>query len=342
MGASQPTQPGWFPDPGNHEVLRWWDGTRWTDHVRSTQRPVPPQRPWFRQPWLWIVVGVLLVAGVVANAVGDENLSPTAASDTPPVGATSGAPQSSAQPSSPDSAAGTTLPDVVGMNLKQATSQLTDLRLNLTVETTDLIDSTRSVWAPSNWDVCTQDPSPGSVIARSETVMLGIAKSDENCGKPMDYTPPKDGKWPSYVDAIRGKVPLGKPVSLPNAGFSGWSLTVTVLEPPTITAENKLVSVSTSMRVKRTKGDGSSGNIDGSIAVSFVPGNIVPTEGDPLLDHASKATIVCKRGTLAVNQSTTCTTTVKVHPEEIPNFFWAIGPNSSHGAVAAAWPGQKG
>jgi Protein of unknown function (DUF2510) len=30
-GVSPPPPPGWYPDPGN-DGLRWWDGTRWTDH----------------------------------------------------------------------------------------------------------------------------------------------------------------------------------------------------------------------------------------------------------------------------------------------------------------------
>jgi hypothetical protein len=30
-GATDP--PGWHPDPGGEARLRWWDGTRWTDHT---------------------------------------------------------------------------------------------------------------------------------------------------------------------------------------------------------------------------------------------------------------------------------------------------------------------
>ncbi|MCX3059766.1 DUF2510 domain-containing protein, partial [Streptomyces beihaiensis] len=27
--------PGWYPDPGDPSVERWWDGTEWTQHRRA-------------------------------------------------------------------------------------------------------------------------------------------------------------------------------------------------------------------------------------------------------------------------------------------------------------------
>jgi hypothetical protein len=30
-GALPPPPPGWYPEPGT-SVVRWWDGTRWTEH----------------------------------------------------------------------------------------------------------------------------------------------------------------------------------------------------------------------------------------------------------------------------------------------------------------------
>jgi hypothetical protein len=37
---------GWFDDPGNGGQFRWWDGSRWTEHVR----PKPPAAGWFDDP----------------------------------------------------------------------------------------------------------------------------------------------------------------------------------------------------------------------------------------------------------------------------------------------------
>jgi hypothetical protein len=35
------TAPGWYADPTDPRLLRWWDGTAWTAHVQSSASPVP-------------------------------------------------------------------------------------------------------------------------------------------------------------------------------------------------------------------------------------------------------------------------------------------------------------
>jgi hypothetical protein len=41
------TAPGWYPDPQDERVLRWWDGSQWTLHTRgSVQQAAAPQPVW--------------------------------------------------------------------------------------------------------------------------------------------------------------------------------------------------------------------------------------------------------------------------------------------------------
>lgn len=39
VGPAYPVEPapmaGWYPDPGRHHELRYWDGKGWTSHVRD-------------------------------------------------------------------------------------------------------------------------------------------------------------------------------------------------------------------------------------------------------------------------------------------------------------------
>ena len=35
--------PGWYPDPNDHGMLRWWDGTIWTDERQPRAWASPPQ-----------------------------------------------------------------------------------------------------------------------------------------------------------------------------------------------------------------------------------------------------------------------------------------------------------
>ncbi len=32
-GAGTPAPAAWYPDPTGTATMRWWDGTRWTDHT---------------------------------------------------------------------------------------------------------------------------------------------------------------------------------------------------------------------------------------------------------------------------------------------------------------------
>ncbi|WP_414706451.1 DUF2510 domain-containing protein [Rhodococcus pyridinivorans] len=79
-GAGSPA-PGYYPDPSG--VMRWWDGSRWTDRVQNSGPPPPASQPpkkshTVRNILLALVaVGVLAIGGciaflaVAANEVND-------------------------------------------------------------------------------------------------------------------------------------------------------------------------------------------------------------------------------------------------------------------------------
>lgn len=57
---------GWFADPQDAARLRWWDGTRWTEHTRGRALPRPPlERGW---PVLAVALQVSLAATVAMGA----------------------------------------------------------------------------------------------------------------------------------------------------------------------------------------------------------------------------------------------------------------------------------
>ncbi len=33
---------GWYPDPAGSNMLRWWDGTRWTDRLEHPRPEIQP------------------------------------------------------------------------------------------------------------------------------------------------------------------------------------------------------------------------------------------------------------------------------------------------------------
>ena len=70
------TPPGWYDD--GHDATRWWDGTRWTEHVadpgavdgRATvTAPAAPPGPAKSRLWIvWVVLGVVVLAIVILAA----------------------------------------------------------------------------------------------------------------------------------------------------------------------------------------------------------------------------------------------------------------------------------
>lgn len=58
--------PGWYPDPGHPAVVRFWDGSAWTEHVRPDTAVTALRR---RRPvWETVAIVVLITLGVVGLA----------------------------------------------------------------------------------------------------------------------------------------------------------------------------------------------------------------------------------------------------------------------------------
>jgi hypothetical protein len=68
--------PNWYADPHGPALLRWWDGTRWTDNTRprpSTGAPLsrPGGRP--KLPLIGVIIGpVLILVGIALFTYGDH------------------------------------------------------------------------------------------------------------------------------------------------------------------------------------------------------------------------------------------------------------------------------
>lgn len=41
LGMTDTPGPGWLDDPTSPGIVRWWDGTKWTDHRQAKFAPAP-------------------------------------------------------------------------------------------------------------------------------------------------------------------------------------------------------------------------------------------------------------------------------------------------------------
>lgn len=57
-----PIPAGWYPDPQDPAVGRYWDGTAWTDlrHLPGQPQPIPKAPPGTdgNTAWVWIIIGI--------------------------------------------------------------------------------------------------------------------------------------------------------------------------------------------------------------------------------------------------------------------------------------------
>lgn len=63
--VTPPVPPGWYPDPQNPAIGRYWDGSAWTEHRHQPGQPAPKLRaPEGTEPntvWIWILVVLPLI-----------------------------------------------------------------------------------------------------------------------------------------------------------------------------------------------------------------------------------------------------------------------------------------
>ncbi|WP_306913355.1 MULTISPECIES: DUF2510 domain-containing protein [unclassified Arthrobacter] len=63
------TPAGWYPQPDNPAVLRWWDGSGWTDQTKPAAQTVPAAKP--RPKFgLAVTAAALTLVGLVGSPLG--------------------------------------------------------------------------------------------------------------------------------------------------------------------------------------------------------------------------------------------------------------------------------
>lgn len=67
--ATMNSQPGWYPDPQNPAVMRYWDGTQWTQHTQAG-RPVPFQGQPPKKKGKVLIPILAVLGGLIVVIVG--------------------------------------------------------------------------------------------------------------------------------------------------------------------------------------------------------------------------------------------------------------------------------
>ena len=106
---------GWYPDPENDEMIRWWDGTAWTEHrqpaqgVGATGASAAPGTPsgGSGSKALLLVAAVTLVVLALLCAIGVFAFRAMGGGGSPSSSSTTSASTSPTSPSSPPSSSPT-------------------------------------------------------------------------------------------------------------------------------------------------------------------------------------------------------------------------------------------
>lgn len=105
--ALPPVGAGWFPDPEDSRLVRYWDGTAWTEHRRRAVAPAPvpawtpspaPPNAWQRfrawPAWAQLAAGAAALILVVAVAAGNDSGDGGDSEPDPPPAQQAGGPDS--------------------------------------------------------------------------------------------------------------------------------------------------------------------------------------------------------------------------------------------------------
>jgi hypothetical protein len=169
--AGQLPPAGWYPDPHDAAAQRYWDGVQWTAHtspgapadgviagtaagagaaagggaaVMPARRGLPSLKWW---QWALIALGVLVLIGGIASAVGGERASDDGAADDKPAAVS----EREEEPAVEEEPVETVdVPDLVGLTVGEARVQLEEAGLTLAAGE-----------AGDDWIVTAQRPGQG-------------------------------------------------------------------------------------------------------------------------------------------------------------------------------------
>ncbi|MGN8027487.1 Ltp family lipoprotein [Microbacterium sp. 22242] len=185
---------GWYDDGSGRQ--RWWDGQQWGQYaVEAPAATVPLQdpqigagakKPWYRRVWVWIVVGVVVLFGVIGginNAIAGK--APVAE------------PSHSASATT-EAAADILVPDLTGMKGDVARNAVEVAGLK------PKLDGGGSVVVmASNWTVTSQEPAAGASVKKGTIVTIHVEKPKSVQADPPKSDPPAAPAAPAVSAEFR-------------------------------------------------------------------------------------------------------------------------------------------
>ncbi|WP_052593542.1 excalibur calcium-binding domain-containing protein [Luteipulveratus mongoliensis] len=211
---TQTPQAGWYADPQDTRWVRYWDGARWTEHVRpwtplpsaapvvrtefaaAANGAVLAPRPWYQRKMTYVVAGLLLIGFVAAVGNGADDNGPAQAA---PLGTATGADATSASPTAPTSTPSSAIAD------EQATQSV------------PLAPTTKAASAPKKTPPRTATATSPRTLTPRKTAPVAPRTSTSRATKPRTLV--GGSVYYKNCDAVRaaGKAPL-------HAGEPGYRL----------------------------------------------------------------------------------------------------------------------